>query len=99
MADLKVVLWNCGGLRANTASTLQKMGTFDKSLPNASFDIAAFVETHHRDESDFPDLIKEYKISHFCLHTPATPVDKYAGIVVLIRKNICVIWEESLNKK
>ena len=66
------------------------MGTFEKNFPNASFDIVAFVETHHKDESDFPDLIQEYRVTHDCFHTSATAEDKYAGIIFLIRKTFIV---------
>ena len=66
------------------------MGTFDKNFPSANFDIAAFVETHYKVESEFPELIQEYRVFHYCLHTPATHEDKFAGIIILIRKNVLI---------
>ena len=69
------------------------METFDLNFPTASFDIVAFIETHHKEESEFPELIMEYKVSHHCLHTPE---DKYAGIIILIRKNLLILDSEVL---
>ena len=91
MTELKICLWNCSGLRAVTDSTAHKMGFFDKELPNANFAISVFVETHHRGEEDFPDLINEYQTTHTILHTP-TPLDEtHAGIIVLIRKDLEIL--------
>ena len=61
MAGLHVVMWNSGGLRAAALSTAQKLGFFDKEFPEANFSVAAFLETSHKDEDDFPDLINEYR--------------------------------------
>ena len=30
------------------------------------------METHHKNEEDFPSLIKEYIIKHYCIHAPTT---------------------------
>ena len=57
MAGLKVVMWNSGGLRAAAHSAAQKLDFFDKEFPEANFSVAAFLETHHKYEGDFPDLI------------------------------------------
>ena len=46
MSGLKVVLWNCNGLRVSADSTAHKMGYFDKMFPVANFSVAVFVETH-----------------------------------------------------
>ena len=53
MTSIKIALWNSGGLTSTADSTQ----FFDKEFPNSNFDIAAFVETHHRDENDFPSYI------------------------------------------
>ena len=88
MTDLKFTLWNSCGLRATAESTSQKMGFFDKELPNGNFAVAVFVETHHRDENDFPELIKEYESTHNIFHTPS-PTDKtHCGVIVLVRKDL-----------
>ena len=84
MCDLKISSWNCSGLRAVTTSTAHKMGFYDKEFPDASFAVSVFVETHHRGEEDFPDLINEYKTTHILLHTPTPAEETHAGIIVLI---------------
>ena len=91
MADLKIVLWNCSGLRTSANFTAHKMGFFDKELPNANFAIAIFVETHHRGEDDFPQLIREYTHTHKVIHTP-TPINhSHSGVILLIRKDLDII--------
>ena len=91
MTSLKVVQWNCGGMKPSTKSTPLKLGAFDKNFPKASFDIATFVETHHKAEVDFPEMIKIYSISHHCIHTPATKEDPCAGIIILVAKYLNVL--------
>ena len=91
MSGLKVVLWNCNGLRASAVSTAHKMGYFDKMFPLANFSIAVFVETHHRGEDDFPTLIDEYRVTHNILHTPTPPGTSHSGVIVLIRKDLLVL--------
>ena len=70
MAGVKVVMWNSGGLRAAAGSTGHKLASFDKEIRQADFSIAAFLETHHKNEDDFPDLINEYIVTHHYVHTP-----------------------------
>ena len=91
MTDLTFTLWNSCGLRATSESTSKKMGFFDKELPSGNFAVAVFVETHHRDEHDFPDLIREYESTHNVFHTPS-PTDKtHCGVIVLIRKDLALV--------
>ena len=74
MAGLRVVMWNSGGLRATAPSTDQKMAFLIKNIPKADFfSVAAFLETHHKSEDDFPNLINEYIINHHCIHA-STPL-------------------------
>ena len=96
MTSLKVVEWNCGGLSTSTKSTPLKMGAFDKNFPNSSFDIAALVETHHKEGQEFPELIEILKITHNCIHTPAFKEDPFAGIIVLIAKHLNISSTEIL---
>ena len=91
MGQIKCVLWNSSGLRASANSTPHKMGFFDKTFPNASFDVAAFVETHHKNEDDFPSLIHEYKVTHQVIHAPTPETHTHSGIILLIRKTFEVI--------
>ena len=86
MAGLKVVVWNSGGLRAAAPSTAQKMIFFDQEFPEANFSVAAFLETHHKDEDDFPDLINEYRTHHHCIHAPTPSDNTHSGIILLVNK-------------
>ena len=51
MAELKVVMWNSGGLRAAAGSTDHKLTFFDKEFPQADFSIAAFLENRASSDS------------------------------------------------
>ena len=84
MAGLKLVMWNSGGLRAAAHSTAQKNDFFDKEFPEASFSVAAFLETHHKNEDDYLDLINEYRTHHHCIHAPTPPDNKHSGIILLV---------------
>ena len=94
MAAIKVILWNCNGLRACADSTAHKMGYFDKMFPLANFSIAVFVETHHRNEEDFPEQINEYKVTHNIIHTPTPLGTSHSGVIVLIRKDFTILSSE-----
>ena len=94
MAGLKVVMWNSGGLRAAAHSTEQKMAFFDKEFPGANFSVAAFLETHHKSEDDFPDLIKEYMVNHHCIHAPTPLHHKHSGIIILVNKQYDVLHSQ-----
>ena len=84
MARLNVVMWNSGGLRAAAGTTDHKMAFFDKEFFQADFSIAAFLETHHKNEDDFPDLINEYIVIHHNVHTPTPPDHTHSGIIVFV---------------
>ena len=86
-----MVLWNCGGLRSPTTSTALKMGFFDKEFKRTQFSVAAFVETHHRTEDDFPFSIKHHAPHYHLIHTPATKTHKAAGIIVLIHESFQIV--------
>ena len=86
MAGLKIVWWNSCGLCASTPSTPRKTGFFDKEFTNANFSVAAFVETRHSSEDDFPDLIQEYAHHNHVIHFPRPPEHSHTGIIVLINK-------------
>ena len=61
-------------------------GLFGDPLLLHPFDILGLVETHHCDEADFPELIRDYSLTHHLLHTPKSPTDTCGGIVVVISK-------------
>ena len=96
MNDLKIVLWNSGGLRAEANSTALKMAFFDKEYKHTNFDIAAFVETHHKDTDKFPQEISDYFSHYHVLHTHTTKTHKYAGIIVLISKRFQITQSTTL---
>ena len=89
MASTKVICWNSAGLRANTESTRAKMAFFDSKFPNGKFEIAAFIETHHKDDDDLPEELGQYKTSHNVLHTP-THMETHGGIIILISKDYTI---------
>ena len=68
--------------------------SFDKELPETNFSVAALLETHHKNEDDFPDLIREYIITHHCNHTPTPHDHKHSGIIILISKNYEILHSE-----
>ena len=67
---------------------------FDKEFPEANFSVAAFLETHHKNEDDFPDLINEYCTHHHCIHAPTPPDNKHSGIILLVNKQYDVLHSE-----
>ena len=84
-------MWNSGGLWASAETMNQKMAFFDKEYPQANFTVTAFLETHHKDEDDFPDLINEYMVTHHCRHTPTPPDHTHSGIIVLVNKQYDIL--------
>ena len=96
MASLRIVCWNSAGLRASAESTPNKIAFFDNKYPNGNFGIAAFVETHHKDESEIPDEIKQYMTTHHLLHTPTPAGETHNGIIVLISKQYSILSKEIL---
>ena len=95
MASPKVVCWNSAGIRAGANSTPKKLAFFDKEFPNGNFAVAAFVETHHKNEDDFSDEFKEYKVTHHLIHTP-TNIETHGGIIVLISKEYNIINQNAI---
>ena len=50
------------------------------------FDVLGLLDTHHSDESDFPQLLIELGLSHHLVHTPMPASDTSCGIVVVLSK-------------
>ena len=67
------------------------MAFFDTQFPNANFAIAAFIETHHKSELEFPDEIREYMVTHHLIHTPTQPGETHNGIIVLVNKDYDIL--------
>lgn len=91
MGLAKVISWNCNSMRASAESTISKLEFFDKEYPNGNFSIAVFLESHHRDVNDFPELLEEFKVTHHLLHTPAPKEHHHRGIIVLVSKTFDIL--------
>ena len=85
MTASQVVLWNSAGFRASAASTVDKFNFFDSQFPNASFSIAALVETHHKDAHDYSPELGQYAQTHHIIHSPVNS-ETHSGIVVIVSK-------------
>ena len=82
MAAFKVVMWNWCKFHA------PEDGFFE------NFSLAAFLETHHKHEDDFPDLINEYVINHHLIHAPTPTEYKHCSIVILVNKQSDILQSE-----
>ena len=96
MASSKVICWNSAGIRASAESTSTKIAFFDQQFPNRDFAIAAFVETHHRDENDLPEEFKEYLVTHHILYNPTPPDHTHSGIIVLVNKEFDITCQKEI---
>ncbi len=90
MGSNKVILWNSAGLRASADSTPAKFSFFDSQFANGKFDIAAFVETHHKDDQDFSQDLGQYQQTHHILHSPVKN-ETHSGIIILVSKEYAII--------
>ena len=86
MTDLKCVVWNCSGILPG-GSTPAKLD-FLRYTFNGSWDILVFIESHHKQISDIDETLHIFSTNYHILHTEAPQGDPYAGIVVLVRKNL-----------
>ena len=86
MASRKIVCWNSAGIRASGKTTPMKVAFFEKEFPDANFNVAAFLETHHKDSDDFPVVFREFEKTHHLIHTP-TVSETHGGIVAFISRN------------
>ena len=94
MGNPKIVMWNCGGLRATTKSTPKKILFFDKEFPKANFEIAVFLETHHKNENEIPAYFQQIQTTHHIIHTPTSRDSTHEGIIALISKEYEIIKED-----
>ena len=81
----RVILWNSAGIRASASSTLEKFNLFDSQFPNASFSIAALVETHHKDAQDYSQELGQHTQTHHILDSPVRN-ETHSGIIDIISK-------------
>ena len=87
MIGLKWTLWNCGGIRAQSQSTKNKLDFFAKEFNPKKFSIAAFVETHLKQSDPLPNRIKLYSNTYHIVNEPTPTNETHAGILVLIHKD------------
>ena len=81
MAALDTVVWNCGGFTNNSSSP--KAIYFEKDF-RSNFDVAVFLETHHRQKAELPQELLRYEKKYRIEHSPAPLNEPYSGIVCLI---------------
>ena len=91
-AAQRIVLWNSAGFRAGTSSTPSKFNFLDSQFPNASFSIAAIVETHHKNGSDYSSDLGQFQQTHNIIHSPVSK-ETHSGIIVLIHREFEIIDE------
>ena len=94
MATFKVVAWNCGVLR-DTAVSQNKAFFFEMDYKN-DFDAAFFVETHHKDDTDFPKQILRFEKTHHIIHSPVGLNETHAGIIGLISHDYEILEQKEL---
>ena len=87
MTEISFVMWNCSGILPSS-SIEDKLHFLLNNFPN--FDVLVLVETHHKNSKEIPSVLEAYKSSYTLFHTEAAEDDPYAGIVVLVTKNINV---------
>ena len=95
MASLKTVVWNCASLRAGAVSSQGKALYFEKEYKK-SFQVAFFVETHHKSLTDITPEILRYQTDYHIVHSPVSGIETHAGIIGLISKKYDIIEKKEL---
>ena len=90
MTSSKVLMWNCGGLRPSTSSTNKKLDYFHTQFTHNEHDLRIFIETHHQSEEEL-HILHQYTTLYHLLHSPATEVHDYSGIIILLNKNYTIL--------
>ena len=83
-------MWNSAGFRASATSTPAKFGFLDSQFPNGGFNIAAILETHHKDEQDYSEELGHFCKTHNIFHSPVRN-ETHSGVIVLISKDFEII--------
>ena len=91
-AAQRIVLWNSAGFRAGTSSTSSKFSFLDSPFLNASFSIAALVETYHKDGRYFSSDLCQFQKTHNIIHS-LVGKETQSGIIVLISRDFEIIDE------
>ena len=95
MAGLKTLVWNCAGLRASSALSHKKAFYFEKEHKN-NFQIAFFIETHHKSIDDITPEILRYQNTHHIVQSPVSENETHAGIIGLISKDFDIVETSDL---
>ena len=95
MASLKVLAWNCGGLRSTSSVSRSKVMFFEKEF-KTDFDIVFFIETHHKTSSEIPEEILRYQDTYHIIHSTVADDETHAGIIGLISKEYSIITSTDL---
>ena len=93
MACFKIIAWNCGGLRDSAVS--KNKALFLEKGYKTDFDVAFFIETHHKSINDLPPEILRYENTHHIVHSPAKN-ETHAGIIGLIGNAYEILHQEEL---
>ena len=83
MTSFKGLAWNCGGLRDSSPLSREKAMYFEKDH-GIDFDIACFLETHHKTKEEIPPEILRYTNTHHIIHSTVADEDSHTGIIVLV---------------
>ena len=84
MGSFKAIAWNCGGLTSTELS--RSKAIFFEKENKFNFDVAFFLETHHRDVKDIPQEFSKYKSTYHIIHSFAPLDEPFAGIIGLVSK-------------
>ena len=90
MGDFKVLVWNCGGLRATTTTTQDKLMFFEKEFKK-DFQLAIFIETHQNDNEQRPQDLHRYNNTHRIVEAPRNVNETYTGITMIIHKDYKIL--------
>ena len=92
MAELQGLVWNCAALNS-TGPSSSKALFFEKTF-RTNFDMAFFVETHHKNYKDIPLELLRYQNTHRIFHSSAPENEPFSGIIGLISHNYKILNTE-----
>lgn len=95
MMALKTILWNCASLRTGADQSQDKALYFEKEHKK-NFQVAFFVETHHKSLADITPEILRYQTDYHIVHSPVSNGETHAGIIGLISNKYTLIETKEL---
>ena len=84
MGSFNAIVWNCGGL--TTTDLSRSKAVFFEKENKSNFDVAFFLETHHKGEKDIPLEFLKYKNTHHIIHSISSLDEPFTGIIGLVSK-------------